>query len=100
MKWAKVKYGILKEKGLWNAPTREEQQFFAMKAEINDIKKFKENERGSKNGNKNNQTKDSNPQKGKPDWMYQEPPTYELEKLKTLEKIQMVAVWPQDRWKV
>ena len=53
-----------------------------MKAEINDIKKSKDKKRGSKNGNKNNKNKDSNPQKGKPDWMYQEPNQSELTKPK------------------
>ena len=82
MKWAKVKYGIIKEKGLWNAPTREEQQILAMKAEINNLKKSKEKKQGSKNGNKNNQNKEDNPQKGKPNWMYQEPNQSELTKPK------------------
>ena len=50
MKWAKVKYGIIKEKSLRNALTKEEQQILAMKAEIHNMKKTKE---GKRNRNKN-----------------------------------------------
>ena len=85
MKWAKVKYGIIKEKGLWNAPTKEEQQILAMKAEIHSMKKAKEGKL-NRNKNKNNQNKNDNPQKGKPDWMYSEPEASELTKHKMWRK--------------
>ena len=86
MKWAKIKYGIIKEKGLWNAPTREEQQILAMKAEVNNLKKNKDKKRGPKNAQ--NPTKQNNPQKGKPDWMYHEPNDSELTKPKFWRKFQ------------
>ena len=81
MKWAKVKYGIIKEKGIWNAPTKEEQQILDMKAEIKGIKNTKENKR-NKNKFKNNQDKNKDLQKGKPAYVYVKPEASELTKPK------------------
>ena len=82
MKWAKIKYSIIKEKGVWNAPTKEEQQILAMKAEIKSIKNTKERKR-NKNKGKTDEPKDT--PKGKPSWMYVEPKESELTKPVTWE---------------
>ena len=84
MQWAKLKYGIIRENGLWNAPTKEEQQILALKAEINTIKKSGGNKNKNKQGQKNQQKqgqKNQN-QRGKPDWMYSEPEEKELTRYK------------------
>ena len=84
MQWAKLKFGIIKENGLWNAPTKQEQQLLALKAEINNLKKSSGNKNKNKQGQKNQQKqKDKNPnQRGKPDWMYSEPEEKELTRYK------------------
>lgn len=38
MTWAKNKYDVLVEKGLWESPSSEEQQMLALKTEIDSMK--------------------------------------------------------------
>ena len=39
MLWARQKFDLLKEKGVWNAPSEEEEKLVALRAEVAVIKK-------------------------------------------------------------
>ena len=38
MAYAKLKYDIIKERNMWNAPSPEEQQILALRSEVNALK--------------------------------------------------------------
>ena len=80
MQWAKTKYNLIVEAGLWNSPTTEQQQIYALKAEVESLKKSKPTNRRNRNGNPNGPKKAS---KEKPSWMFQEPAKGELYKART-----------------
>lgn len=72
MQFAKNKYDIIREKDLWQAPTPEEQQILALRAEVNELKKGKLKPKSqhnrNKSGNRNQQRNNEKPQ-----WMFEEP---------------------------
>ena len=71
MAYAKLKYDIIKERNMWNAPSPEEQQILALRSEVNALKtaqsKGNRSNKQRQNGNK------SDKDKSKPDWMTKEP---------------------------
>ena len=87
---AKVKYQIIVDKGEWNAPSPEETQILALKAEINTMKSAskKQPRKGNKPNNKNSK-ENPKPSNRKPDWMFREPEQSEIMKPKT---------WNNNQW--
>ena len=74
MTWAKLKFNIIAERKEWNAPTEEEKQILALKAEVSNLKKGKGKPNNHKNGNRNQNNNSNNEEKNrKPQWMFQEP---------------------------
>ena len=71
MAWAKLKYDIIKERQLWNAPSAEEKQILALRYEINELKKAVS--KGKRPNNRHKNQNNSKPDDGKPDWMSKEP---------------------------
>ena len=60
MLWARQKYYLLRDKGLWNASTQEEEKILALTAQIKQIEnKWKNKKQGSPNGGSSKGQKDS-----------------------------------------
>ena len=81
MLWARQKYDLLKDKGVWNAPTPEEEKIIALTAQVNKMSE-KLKARGPKR--ESNQLKSrstSKELKPKPEWFDREPddPTKPIE---------------------
>ena len=73
MLWARQKYDLLRDKGVWNAPTPEEEKILALTAQVNKMSeklKAKKPERKDNPVGQRGRTKDLKP---KPDWFSKEP---------------------------
>ena len=82
MVMAKTKYQIIVDKSEWNAPSPEETQILALKAEMNQMK---HNQKKGNNQKKNDQPKDENKKRRfqkKPKWMFEKPKRADLQKPK------------------
>lgn len=98
MDWAKNRYEILHQKGLWEAPSKAEQQILALQTQVSDLKKKNKNNSSNRNGNrnsnknnnnnnKNNKNRSSNRQRKRdnmPTWQTTEPSEADKWKVKQM----------------
>lgn len=97
MNWAKTRYDILQQKGLWEAPSKEEQQILALQSQVSDLKKKNKGNtsyrNGNRNSNKNNNSNNRNnnsssnrqsKQENMPEWKTKEPSEADKWKVKEM----------------
>lgn len=82
MKWARNKFDIIKESGKWNAPSSEEQQIIALRAEIKSIK-GNEKSKQSKSNKRNFKGTPKSNWEDKPEWFQGPPSQKDKDKPKT-----------------
>ena len=73
MLWARQKYDLLRDKGVWNAPTPEDEKILALTAQVNKMSEKLKAKKPKRNDNpvgQRGRTKDLKP---KPDWFSREP---------------------------
>ena len=91
MHLAKTKYSIIKEKGMWHAPTPEETKILALTAEVTKLKnKGKNNEQRPSNNNQKDRSRHRRYYSSNtPRWMYNQPSHNDLLKPK---------LWNSQEW--
>ena len=83
MKWAKNKYEIIKEAGKWNAPSHEEQQIIALRAEIKTMKQGTTQQKPQTKNRRKFQGKPNRNWEDKPDWFNNPPSAKDKHKSRT-----------------
>ena len=72
MLWARQKYDLLRDKGVWNAPTPEEEKIIALTAQVNKMSE-KLKAKGPKKEKSGGRNDDDSKLKPKPEWFEKEP---------------------------
>ena len=73
MLWARQKYDLLRDKGVWNAPTPEEEKILALTAQVNRMSEKLKAEKPRKSENPSGQKGRMKDLKPKPEWFDKEP---------------------------
>ena len=73
MLWARQKYDLLMEKGLWNAPTEDEEKILALTAQVKQMEKRFSSKGKAKGNQQPIQKRERTPKKEKPTWFAVQP---------------------------
>ena len=73
MLWARQKYDLLRDKGVWNAPTPEEEKILALTAQVNKMSEKLKAGRVKKDQRPQGSTESVRKMKPKPEWFEDEP---------------------------